>query len=434
MPISRTCSSKRAPYIGLALCVALAAPAAFAGNTPTGVTGKAVPDSGASFQSWAGQIPYIGNPPYSRYIPSTAGVTGRVQCYFSYEAEGCTNIFSGGDGFASKQNIQALGRQMRADISWLGYTLTRSIRNRTVAQAMAKAKANGKMPTDTPCAGHGPQNLANSVAGSSGAFGKNNPIAGAVHIKQEAVSGLTVLHASAGPVKSWNVHNLLFCSATEAQEGLCSKPSADPAIANDDIAGSTLLGLSGLQAPKHPHTDSVARAALIHNLTDTLPVRVTNKRAYETMAGKTAIGLKLSYSARMSLAQEALDQIAALHTPVHDLGKAMDHSLRHLGGGTLPTNASIDQVIALEYRSEVGNPAWYGDLAKLSGAALQREVVLLQAENLQYQYLAFQERTAIESILATLLAQQTETQYRPMVTAVNDQNGQNSSGSATAKP
>jgi hypothetical protein len=357
-----------------------------------------------------------------------------VQCYYGDESEGCTNVFSGGDGFASKENIQALGRQMRADISWLGYTLTRSIRNRTVAQAMAKAKANGVMPTSSPCAGHGPQNLANSVAGASGAFGKDNPIAGAIHVKQEAVSGLTVLHASSGPIKSWNVHNLLFCSATEAQEGLCNKPTADPALANDDIAGSTLLGMSGLQAPKHPHKDSIARAALIHNLTDTLPVRVTNKRAYETIAGKTAIGMKLSYSARMSLAQEALNQIAALHTPIHDLGKAMDHSLRHLGGGTLPNNASIDQVIALEYRNEVGNPAWYSDLSKLSGAALQREVVLLQAENLQYQFLAFQERTAIESILATLLAQQTETQYRPIVTAMNNQNAQNSRGSATQNP
>ena len=457
MPISRTSSSKipriarvggmaRAGGIALAVGLALAAPQAFAGNTPaggtpaggipTGVTGQAVPDSGASFQNWAGSIPYIGNPPYSRYIPSTSGFSGMVQCYPVGEGGGCTNIFSGGGGFASQQNIQALGHQMRADISWLGYTLSRSIRNRTVAQAMAKAQANGAMPASAPCAGHGPQSFASSVAGNVGAFGVNNPIAGALHVKAQAVSGLTVLHAGAGPVKSWNVHDLLFCSALEVQEGLCSKVAANPTVADDDIAGSTLLGISGLQAPQHPQTDVTARAALIHNLTDTLPVRVTDKNAYQTAAGKTAIGMKLSYSARMSLAQEALDQIAALHTPVHGLGKAMDHSLRHLGGATLPNDASIDQVIALEYRGEVGNPSWYGDLANLSGAALQREVVLLQAQNLQYQYIAFQERTAIESLLATLLAQQTETQYRPLVARLNAENAENASGGgpAPAKP
>ena len=445
MPISRTSSSNtsriaRAGGLALAAGLALTAPQAFAGDTPagvtpTGVTGQAVPDSGASFHNWAGSIPYIGNPPYSRYIPSTSGVTGQVQCYPIDEGGGCTNIFTGGGGFASQQNIQALGHQMRADISWLGYTLSRSIRNRTVAQAMTKAKANGVMPTNTPCAGHGPQSLAGSVAGNAGAFGKDNPIAGALHVKAQAVNGLTVPHAGAGPVKSWNVHNLFFCSALEIQEGLCSKAAANPAVANDDIAGSTLLGVSGLQAPQHPHMDAIARAALIHNLTDTLPVRVTDRNAYQTAAGKTAIGMKLSYSARMSLAQEALDQIAALHTPIHDLGQAMDHSLRHLGGAQLPKNASIDQVVALEYRGEVGNPSWYGDLANLSGAALQREVVLLQAQNLQYQYIAFQERTAIESLLATLLAQQTETQYRPLVARLNAENAENASGApAPAKP
>lgn len=446
MPISRTFSSSPLQInrvtsmaivasVSIVVSIALGISQTLAGPLPGSVTGQAVPDSGARFQNWAGGIPYIGNPPYSRYIPPSMGVTGAVQCYpMGPYAGGCTNIYSGGGGFASKQNIQSLGKQMRADISWLGYTLSRSIRNRTVAQAMAKARANGAMPISAPCAGHGPQNLAGSVAGAAGAFGVQNPIAGATHVKAQAVSGLTVLHAGAGPVKSWNVHNLLFCSALEAQEGLCSKPASNPEIANDDIAGSTLLGTSGLQAPQHPKTDAVARAALIHNLTDTLPIRVTDKNAYTTPAGKTAIGMKLSYSARMSLAQEALDQIAALHTPVHNLGKAMDHSLRHLGGASLPDNASIDQVMALEYRGEIGNPKWYGDLAKLSGAALQREVVLLQAQNLQYQYLAFQERTAIESLLATLLAQQTETQYRPIVTRLNAQNAENASAAQRPKP
>ena len=61
--------------------------------------------------------------------------------------------------------------------------------------------------------------------------------------------------------------------------------------------------------------------------------------------------------------------------------------------------------------------------------------MLLQAQNLQYQYIAFQERTAIESLLATLLAQQTETQYRPLVARLNAENAENASGAqASAKP
>ncbi|MHB1630874.1 MAG: hypothetical protein ACYCQL_01470 [Acidithiobacillus sp.] len=413
MRISRISSNKM--LLAAAVALALGTPLAWAG-TPGAVTGNPVPDSGASFGNWGGSITYLGNPPYSRYIPSTSGVSGQVQCYPVGEGGGCTNIFAGGGGFASQQNIQALGHQIRADISWLGYTLSRNIRNASTAQAMAKEQANSQMPTNVPCSGSSAQSLSASVAGANGAFGDGNPISGAQSVAQSAAAGLTVLHATAGPDKSWNLHNLYFCSQIEAGEGICDQPTTvDP---NADIAGTTLLGTHGLQAPQNPKTDAIARAALIHNLTDTLPVRVLNKNTYQTPAGKAAVGMKLSYAARMSLAQTTLRQIAALHTPIHGLGQSLDRSLQHLGV-QLPKNASLDQVFAYEYRGEVGNPQWYLDIAKLSGAALQREIVLLLAQNLQYQYIAFQERTQLAALEAAQLAQQTEVEYRPVVNTMN---------------
>jgi hypothetical protein len=47
-------------------------------------------------------------------------------------------------------------------------------------------------------------------------------------------------------------------------------------------------------------------------------------------------------------------------------------------------------------------------IAKMSKSALAKERVILQAQQLQYQYIAFRQRTNIEALLATLLAEKTD--------------------------
>jgi ribonucleotide reductase beta subunit family protein with ferritin-like domain len=47
-------------------------------------------------------------------------------------------------------------------------------------------------------------------------------------------------------------------------------------------------------------------------------------------------------------------------------------------------------------------------IAKMSKSALAKEQILMKAQQLQYEYLAFRERTNIEAVLATMLAEKTQ--------------------------
>jgi hypothetical protein len=74
----------------------------------------------------------------------------------------------------------------------------------------------------------------------------------------------------------------------------------------------------------------------------------------------------------------------------------------------LAKNASLMQALAWQDQATYGNRKWYQQIAKMSKSALAKEHIILQAQQLQYQYIAFRQRTNIEAILATLLAEKSE--------------------------
>ncbi len=66
------------------------------------------------------------------------------------------------------------------------------------------------------------------------------------------------------------------------------------------------------------------------------------------------------------------------------------------------------QALAWEDQATYGNRKWYQQIAKMSKSALAKEHIILQAQQLQYQFIAFRQRTNIEALLATLLAEKTD--------------------------
>ncbi len=119
----------------------------------------------------------------------------------------------------------------------------------------------------------------------------------------------------------------------------------------------------------------------------------------------------------MNLARTVLSQVEAMKAPITGFGPQVQKTLNKSLGGTPPlaSNASLDQALAWEDKATYGNPKWYVKLQTLHKAAVQKQMVLMQAQALQYQYLAFRERTNMEALLATLVAQQTQQVMRPEV-------------------
>ena len=375
----------------------------------------------ATNEPWVGNMgPDLGQPPGSTQQTMGSGVTGTIQCTPIDYGGGCTNNFAGGS-FASTGNIQTLDaqvyslqQQLAKDISWLGYYTARTIRNSATARSLATLQSQEQNPAGMPCGANSctaQANMASDTSGANGAFGKKNPISGVPMAARQVKQGLLAPRATEFIASSWAMHNNLFCSQSEITAGLCAAGSPVSAEPNADIEGTGLLSSSGIQAPVHPNLDADARAEFIQNITNQMPVPTLSANAYKTGAGRLAAGAKLQYQAQMSLAQTALNQIDALHTPVQGLGTTLNSTITGLGMPSVPANISMLQYLAYMQKAQFGNPKWYIDLSTDGPVALQREAAIMQAEQLQMQYIAFRQRMAIEAMDASEYAEQAQAHY-----------------------
>ncbi len=288
------------------------------------------------------------------------------------------------------------------------------------AKVRANAYADEETPPGMPCGADGctgQQMMSSIIAGSGGVMGSDNPVSGSAAQVTSTNEALTTPQGAFGAIVTDQVQCGKFASQAEITAGVCpgATVSAKP---NADLDGSTLLSVpSTANNEANPKLDAQARAALVHNLTDTMPVSKLKKPNYQTVTGQTEAGLQMSMQARLNLARTVLSQVAAMKTPITGFGPQVQKTLNKSLGGTPPiaSNASLDQALAWEDKATYGNPKWYVKLQALHKSAVQKQMVLMQAQALQYQYIAFKERTNIESLLATLVAQQTQQVMRKEV-------------------
>ena len=270
---------------------------------------------------------------------------------------------------------------------------------------------NTQMPPSMPCAGAdctGQITMAHAVAGGGGVFGDDNSVAGYVPMNSAANENLTSKVGAREPLKTYAVQCTEFASAKEIQEGVCPDPTSKKP--NLDILGTTLLGM-----PKVDHNEAnaalykTALQQLVSNLVQAPPVGKRHRAYYKTLAGQAEEGKLFSQRARISLARTVLSQIAAMDKQKKGFGTDFAKSLNKklIVPTPLASNASLMQALAWEDQATYGNRKWYQMIAKMSKSALAKERVILQAQQLQYQYIAFRERTNIEAMLATLLAEKT---------------------------
>lgn len=316
---------------------------------------------------------------------------------------------------------QSKNNSVRKDLTQ-GLALDVNTAMQKIEQAKVRSQtyADEQTPPGMPCGADGctgQQMMSAVIAGSTGVMGADNPVSGATAQSTATNEALTTPQGAFGAIVTDQVHCGKFASQAEIKAGVCPAANVSPKP-NADLDGSTLLSVpSTANNEAHPKLDAQARAALVHNLTDTMPVANLKKPNYQTVEGQTEAGLEMSMQARMNLARTVLSQVEAMKTPIKGFGPQVKKTLNKSLGGTPPiaSNASLAQALAWEDKATYGNPKWYVKLQTLHKSAVQKQMVLMQAQELQYQYIAFKERTNIEAILATMLAQQTQHTMRKEV-------------------
>ncbi len=315
-----------------------------------------------------------------------------------------------------KPLIMAEGSKNRAANKTFMQALMMHMNAMAKAQQEAKARLfetqNSQMPPSMPCASStctGQTTMAHAVAGGSGVFGLQNNISGYTPLSATIDENLVSQASARQPLKTYAVQCTSFASAKEIADGVCPDPTS--ATPNLDILGSTLLDI---QPVGHDETnltlDNQALNQLVSNLVQAPPVGKRHRAYYKTLAGQAQEGKMFSTRARVSLSRTVLAQIVAMNTQNTGFGttfaKALNKKL--IVPTPLAANASLMQALAWEDQATYGNRKWYQMIASMSKSALAKERVILQAQQLQYQFIAFKERTNIEALLATLLAEKTD--------------------------
>lgn len=360
--------------------------------------------------------------------------------------EGYTHVWTDGN-IASQSNIASLKSDVDSHINTEKSTLNTTLQNlietieaenakdrtanKTYTQSlmlhmnqMAKAQQeakerlyetnNSQMPPSMPCGGKdctGQPTVAHALAGGGGVFGTGNAISGYTALNSDIDTNLTAKVSARQPLKSYGVQCTDFESAKEMEEGVCPDPAKASSKPNLDILGTTLLSMPKVGHDEtHQKLDHEALTQLVANLVQAPPVGVRTKRYYKTISGQALEGRMFAARARVSLARTVLDQIAAMDTQHKDFGKDFAKSMNKklIVPTKLAKNASLMQALAWQDQATYGNRKWYQQIAKMSRSALAKEHIILQAQQLQYQYIAFRQRTNIEAILATLLAEKSE--------------------------
>jgi len=149
-------------------------------------------------------------------------------------------------------------------------------------------------------------------------------------------------------------------------------PSSTPAIDPSAAIGASSGGPTGLAAEDY-----------IQNLTDPMPPAQPSGSQFNTPAGRRYLAGMKTYNARMSLAREALSQVAAWNTAAYPLSGWLSKSLGEIGAPVPPPNASgmisEHQMMSALVDGRFANPNWYADIATESSSDLLREIAYEEA-------------------------------------------------------
>jgi hypothetical protein len=133
-----------------------------------------------------------------------------------------------------------------------------------------------------------------------------------------------------------------------------------------------------------------------------------------SITGQDAAILRRSYNARISLAQNVVDNIIGMQSPSVPLTAQQQAYLAEIG---LPqeTTGSWLQVLQINAESRESDINWNAQLQSMPPAAVEREVALELALNNYLQFQIFKIDLQNAALNATNLAQTAQHDYQPAI-------------------
>lgn len=197
-------------------------------------------------------------------------------------------------------------------------------------------------------------------------------VAGAIQVvadrRGEAVPGSPAYYGQAQAVQAINnLHYTRYCSATEAQAGLCTQG----ALANADQHAANLFGSGTYVGQDGVNTANDFKTNLLQ------PIVPAALRADQmtSLSGQDALPRRRSYNARMSLAGSVISYAIAVQSPSVPLSTQQQQQQRAQG---LPPQATGSWLtaVSLEANRRMSDAGWHASLQAMPPASVQREIAV----------------------------------------------------------
>jgi hypothetical protein len=210
-------------------------------------------------------------------------------------------------------------------------------------------------------------------------------------------------------VASENAEHLsYYCDANDVAAGLC--PNTTAATADADQRFSSLFG-SGTYADQTAVTTAKDYAI---NLIEPVAPAALRGDQLNSIAGQDAAVQRRSYNARISLAQNVIDNIIGMQSPSVPLTAQQQTYLTNMGFPQQTTGSWL-QVLQINAESRISDINWNAQLQSMPPAAVNREIALELALNNYLEFQIFKIDLQNAAVDATNLAQITEHNFQPEV-------------------
>jgi hypothetical protein len=163
------------------------------------------------------------------------------------------------------------------------------------------------------------------------------------------------------------VHLSRYCSATDAQAGLCTE--AATAMQNADQRASSLFGTDNLNDQNGINAANDFGTNLIQPI---VPAALRGDQL-TSVSGQDAAAHRREYNARMSLARSVIDLAIGQQTPGVTL-TAQQQQLLTSEGLPVPTSGSWLQALSLEATRRISDVTWAAGLQAMPPASVAREI------------------------------------------------------------
>jgi hypothetical protein len=200
-----------------------------------------------------------------------------------------------------------------------------------------------------------------------------------------------------------NLHMQRYCSAAEADAGLCTVSAKQ----NYDQRASTLFGTGNLLDVDGVNAANDYGA----NLIQPVPPAALRGDQLTSVGGQDAATRRRAYNARISLARSVINYAIGIQTPSVQLTVAEQQEMTNQGV-PVPQSGSWLQVIGLEVDRRVADIAWATSLQTMPPASVLREIATELALSNYLAYQNYRVEVMHASVAATSLAASQEQSFK----------------------